>query len=204
MVLPMLLIFKNIPTTHAIMSFKKKVLTMTDKEFSDVYRNVSSRVKRDSDLNKESFDKIMHTVSGKTVLDVGCGRGALAIALSKNYVVTASDIIIDREIAENNTRINFVQAKAEALPFTDKQFDTVVCTHTLEHLRGLQEAISELRRVSRKRLIVVVPMQRPYKYTFDLHIHFFPYPESLTTAMGLHPNATCEEIGGDLFYVEER
>ena len=38
--------------------------------------------------------------------------------------------------------------------------------------------LSELRRVARRRLILVVPQEREYRFTFNPHLHFFPYPHS--------------------------
>jgi hypothetical protein len=58
--------------------------------------------------------------------------------------------------------------------------------------------------VARRRLIIVVPRQRPYRYTFDLHLRFFPYSHSL---LGLLAPAArkhrLDEIGGDWFYQED-
>jgi ubiquinone/menaquinone biosynthesis C-methylase UbiE len=88
------------------------------------------------------------------------------------------------------------------LPFGDASFDTVICTHTLEHVRNIHQAVSELRRVTGRRLIIVVPKQRPYRYTFDLHLHFFPYKSNFLTLMG-NQASVCQEIGGDIFYVED-
>ena len=79
----------------------------------------------------------------------------------------------------------------------------MVCTHTLEHVRGLLVAIGELRRVCSDKLIIVVPKQRPYRYTFDLRIHFFPYEHSLINALRPLPRSYgCETVGGDLFFIE--
>lgn len=76
-------------------------------------------------------------------------------------------------------------------------------THTLEHVRDLVSAIRELRRVA-KRMILIVPRQRPYKYTFDLHLNFFPYPESLYFSLGKADNAETfyKDVDGDMFYME--
>ena len=76
----------------------------------------------------------------------------------------------------------------------------MVCTHTLEHTKNLHRAISELRRVGSKELIVVVPRQRPYKYTFSLHSHFFPYRWSLESAFGGRDSAQIERHGDWLYY----
>jgi hypothetical protein len=50
----------------------------------------------------------------------------------------------------------------------------------------------------------MVPMQRPYRYTFDSHVHFFPYPHSLLAAMTAHKRrCTCEVVDGHLLYTED-
>ena len=59
--------------------------------------------------------------------------------------------------------------------------------------------MAELRRVTRRRLLIVVPCQRYYRYTIDYHLHFFPEPQQFILRMGL-PNYHCEKIDGDLCY----
>jgi ubiquinone/menaquinone biosynthesis C-methylase UbiE len=89
------------------------------------------------------------------------------------------------------------------LPFADGAFDTVICSHTLEHVRNVERAVSELRRVCRKRLIIVVPSEREYKYSFNLHVSFFPYPHSLLNRLAPLPtHHDCAVLDGDIFYLE--
>jgi ubiquinone/menaquinone biosynthesis C-methylase UbiE len=95
----------------------------------------------------------------------------------------------------------FCKADVTQLQFQDHAFDTVICAHTLEHVFDIEKALSEVRRVCSKRLIVVVPRQREYRYTFDLHIHFFPYAYKLQQLMG--PRATIYNVGGDLMAIED-
>ena len=96
------------------------------------------------------------------------------------------------------------EADIENLPFQDNEFDTVVSTHTLEHVLDIKKAISELRRVGRKRLIIVVPKQRPYNYTFDLHVHFFPYKWALLAHMTEAKGAQdMRLLDGDWYYQED-
>jgi len=78
----------------------------------------------------------------------------------------------------------------------------VTCCHVLEHVQDAEAAVRELRRVARRRLVVVVPRQREYRYTFDLHLRFFPYPSSLQQLMRRR-GARCEVVDNDLLYVEE-
>jgi len=156
-------------------------------------------------LNPESLAEILAWIVGPTVLEVGCGNGFLSAQMRDRYTVTATEIHIHAELKTACHGVTLLEAFAEALPFADASFDTVICTHVLEHVVDFGAAVAELRRLYKKRLIVVVPRQRPYKFTFDLHLHFFPYPHSLLLAVG---NAVarqqCFSAGGDLFYVEEQ
>ncbi len=184
--------------------FKNDSLEMSEKEFVKRYKEIEKiSIKRETDLNKACVVKVEKNVIGKSVLEVGCGKGFLANRLSKHYPVTAVDIIIDQRITKKYPEISFIEANIEKLPFGNKSYDTVVCTHTLEHVQNLFLAISELRRVTKKRLIIVVPKQRPYRFTFDPHLHFFPYVHSLLVIMGSHRNNSCIEVDGDLFYTED-
>lgn len=203
MIFPFKILFGTKAKTY--MSFKKKAPYMTKEQFAKTYEELGFLfAQRDTDLNEECLKKIKLSILGKTILEGGCGKGLLAKELSKKYQVTACDIVIDKVLAAQNPSIEFVKADIEVLPFNDRSFDTVVCTHTLEHVQDAKKAIMELRRVTKRRLIIIVPMQRPYQYTFDLHLNFFPYPESLLTMMGGKKLGTCKVVGGDLFYIEDR
>jgi len=43
------------------------------------------------------------------------------------------------------------------LPYADGQFDTVMCSDVLEHIDMHEEALRELSRVARKKVIITVP-----------------------------------------------
>ena len=104
----------------------------------------------------------------------------------------------------NEARIEFIESKIETLPFDDNEFDTVVCTHVLEHILDIAGAIRELRRITAKRLIIVVPREREYRYTFNPHFHFFPYAHSFLRYMTPVPDAhRIINVGRDIVYLED-
>jgi SAM-dependent methyltransferase len=186
------------------LNFRKKAAKLTEKEYGMIYETVNPLFTRPTDLTDGCVKKIERAVKGVKVLEVGAGRGYLARRLSKTHRMTVADIVVDDSLS-SDMFIRTVSAPIEALPFANKSFDTVVCTHTLEHIIDFQKAVSELRRVMKKRLIIVVPKQRPFLYTLDLHVNYFPYPETLLVAMNPGNNHTiCKEIDGDLFYIEDK
>jgi len=193
--------------TPLLMDFKERAPYMTDDEYRQAYEAMAPYTTTlGTDLNQACLDRLVREVKGPTVLEVGCGEGLLAgrLAARPGLEVTATDIIVDPAVRPRYPNVSFEVADVTGLPFADGAFDTVVCAHTLEHVRDLALAVSELRRVARHELVIVVPMERPYRYTFNLHLQFFPYPHSLLVAMGPGHDNSCEIVGGDLYYVERR
>jgi len=185
---------KNINT---YMNFKKIAWQLTDKEFNKIYRELNCRATdRPSDLTNKCINLMLDNLStnSSNLLDVGCGRGFwLSILAEKtNYSLTGCDVFESSPIKN----ITYKQGNIEQLPFEDKSFDIVTCHHTIEHIRSIEKAVAELKRVARKQLIIVTPKQRYFYYTLDLHLHFFPEKEYLIHQFG-YKDATCINCAGD-------
>lgn len=187
------------------MNFKEKAFWMSDEEYARCYIETQSVVDRETDLNKECIDAIENLDCGESVLDAGCGRGFLVNLLRHRYRTTGCDVVLEETLSFKYNDVTFVEAKLESLPFETNSFDTVICTHVLEHVLDPQQVIAELRRVARRQLVIIVPCERPYRQTFSLHLHFFPYAFSLLFMMGRNPGAKqqCSKQGADWFYIEQ-
>lgn len=190
------------------LSLKEQAYKMTDMDFQQLYETLNYDVlSRSTDLNKASIERILQNITGSQILDVGCGKqhlvNTIVERMGKNEVNVTG---VDFSVVENNSHgANpcIVKGDIYDLPFEDESFDTVICTHTLEHVLDMEKAISELRRVARNRLIIIVPCQREYKYTFNFHVNFFPYPFSLLKLMK-NPKGICQMVDLDLFYLEDK
>lgn len=97
-----------------------------------------------------------------SVLDIGCGTGALAERLAaQGYRVTGVDPsqgMID-VLRARNSRIEAVKASGSALPFPPEEFDLVVSVATMHHIAGADEVgktLAEMVRVCRSDGRIVV------------------------------------------------
>ncbi|RYZ46928.1 MAG: class I SAM-dependent methyltransferase, partial [Sphingobacteriales bacterium] len=156
---------------------------------------------RPTDLNDASLQMIFDRIdpTAKTLVDIGCGRGyVLDLLNEKRPELKTTGVDFHDNVPLKNS--DYVSANVESLPFADKSFDVVTCSHVIEHLKDLPKAIAEMKRVARKQIIIATPCQRYYFYTLDLHVHFFPNEYSVSSLMGLK-NYECLKIDGDWLYL---
>ncbi len=118
--------------------------------------------------SKFIFDFVEKNTVGKKVLDVGCAQGWYIKYLKDlGFEVQASDL----EKAIKFADVPFVQAPVTNLPFADNSFDTVLAINIVEHVEDEIKALSELYRVTKKRLLLSVPnsedgLLQKYNLTF--------------------------------------
>jgi ubiquinone/menaquinone biosynthesis C-methylase UbiE len=186
-------------------NFRNDVRTMSDADIAALY-SAFTPIMGKTDLNRACIDRILREAVGETILDVGSGRGWLAVRLAE-HLPGAAVVGVDMSLSappSAPSNVRFVEGWLGRLPFADKSQDTVVCTHTLEHVADFEGAVADLRRIARRRLIIVVPREREYRYPFNLHVQFFPYRHSLLNR--LVPPAgrfLCELLHGDFYYRED-
>ena len=186
---------------NAVMRFKEVVHTMSDEEFAMFYETLQCRANiRPTDCSEASLKWVLQRIDvrkNKTLLDVGCGRGhCIEKFLRLGLDVTGCDIYATSAV---DSAASYVQGNVENLAFSDQSFDVVTCFHTLEHVRRLSSALRELKRVARNQLFLIVPQQRFFRFTLDLHIHFFYSPVYFRSLVDCEPSE-CAQIGGDIVY----
>lgn len=97
---------------------------------------------------------------GETLLDVGCGTGYFTRrfaddATDKNVVGADIDFNTIRFAAGHSARgIGFVAADARRLPFRDGSFDLIVSVTALCFIREEKQALREMLRVARRRVVL--------------------------------------------------
>ena len=124
-------------------------------QVAEFYEEFQSKGKYDyfygDERRKNLYVKIIGT--GKRILEVGCRSGNLT-----QYYHSENDVIgvdVDRNaLLEFEKRLGlksrWVDIDSEELPFNDNEFDTVVFSEVMEHLRFPQKALCEIARVLTK------------------------------------------------------
>ena len=138
--------------------------------------------------NKYLIDKIESIMSiipsgVNTILDVGCGDGAITNVLGSKYKATGLDISLEA-LKFVSQEVRALIGSAARLPFSDKSFDLVFSSEMIEHVpyEIMKAAVSELKRVSKEYILLSVPNDEQLRkryvkciscgYEYHIYCHF--------------------------------
>jgi len=95
-------------------------------------------IKRSS---KKFIDKLLNNNPNWKVLDIGCGYSGHKNATIVCDVKDLSDFYKDKK---------FVRLTENTLPFKDNEFDFIISSHVIEHVKEVDSFIKELQRISKR------------------------------------------------------
>jgi malonyl-CoA O-methyltransferase len=106
-------------------------------------------------------------VSGKRVLDAGCGTGRYIELLRQFKPGTlagldfAPPMIALAKAKFHDPATSLLVARIDSIPFADDSFDFVLSTLALDHLRNLSDGVQELSRVLRSQGSMIISVFHP-------------------------------------------
>jgi len=139
--------------------------------FEDKYhtKNIISRFLVNNFLN--NFKELLSIVNKegkiKSICEVGMGEGEILKIVYQQFPKSklwATDLS-KNEISKAKTNLKGIKVEysvqnAQNLSlYQDKQFDLVITCEVLEHIRNYSKVLAELRRISKKFIIVSVPRE---------------------------------------------
>ena len=121
-----------------------------------------------------------------------------------NVSLYGTEISISKDLKElsKKNKIKLFEQRIEEINKIKKKFDTVICSHVLEHVLDINLAYENLKKICKKKLIIIVPRERSYKYTFNGHVHFFPYSWSFINTIRPKNKFIIKDLKRDFLYIE--
>jgi ubiquinone/menaquinone biosynthesis C-methylase UbiE len=105
------------------------------------------------DWQWKAVGEVLGVVSGRQVLDIGCGKGRFSLLLAEDgAVVTGIDIseVLLGQAKRRVKRATFYTGSVTAIPVRSNSFDSAICIEVLEHVPDLRRAIAEMARVLKR------------------------------------------------------
>lgn len=124
-------------------------------------------------------------VTGRRILDAGCGSGALSAALRDRDAIVSGIDASPGMLEQARRRLGAdadlrVADLADPLPFPDEAFDDVVASLVLHYLRDWEPTLGELRRVLRPGGRLIVSVDHPFTVNL-MHRQNGPRPDYFAT-----------------------
>lgn len=91
--------------------------------------------------SKKNIENLLSKNKNWKVLDLGCGYSA------NKYATTIAD---KQNLTEFYKEKNFVEIKEDTLPFKDKEFDFIITSHVIEHVKKIDKFFSEIQRIAKR------------------------------------------------------
>lgn len=136
------------------------------------------------------FSQIRQLLLGmSSLLNVGAGSGSYE---PEDLAVTAVEPSLQM-ILQRHNRFNVVQARAEALSFSDKSFDAAMAILTIHHWDDWKKGLEECVRVARRCVVILTwdpasdgfwLMQDYFPELLDLDRSIFPEMDDIRNVLG--------------------
>ncbi|MFI1197237.1 class I SAM-dependent methyltransferase [Micromonospora sp. NPDC020750] len=145
--------------------------------FANVYSAENESGLFNAYYERPAMLRLAGNVSGRRILDAGCGSGPLSAALrAKGAVVTGFDVsaaMVDlaRQRLGEDADLHVADLSAP-LPFPDAEFDDVVASLVLHYLEDWSGPLAELRRVLKPGGRLLLSVNHPVAHAIEYRKYF--------------------------------
>lgn len=97
-----------------------------------------------------------------TFIDIGGAEGYKAALAKKLFACKIKSCDLSEEACKRAKEIYNIDGESidvHNIPYSDNEFDIVLCSETLEHVSDLEKATNELLRIAKKAVIITVPYE---------------------------------------------
>jgi ubiquinone/menaquinone biosynthesis C-methylase UbiE len=104
--------------------------------------------------------KALSHIEFRSLLDVGGAEGYKAALVRELFgsAVKNSDLSVEAcKRAKEIFHLDSDPVDVQCLPYKNSEYDVVICSETLEHVKDIRTAIDELLRVANKAVVITIP-----------------------------------------------
>lgn len=129
---------------------------------------------------KPMYDYILRYFADKkeaSILDIGCGNGTILARLANErrtlYGVDLSENMIEIAKKRLGVHAKLLVADAKELPFSESEFDYIICNASFHHYPYPKETLQEMRRVLKNKGELLIGEGYAYEpFRFFLNVYF--------------------------------
>lgn len=118
-------------------------MNLYGKEFSD--KGITCAFGRKKFETKKILS-LLNPGKNDAILEIGCNKGELVEILRK-YGSSVAGIDVNSEAIRSSSAEGLKAMGAEKLEFSDKSFNKIVSSHTIEHILDLKKTFQEIERI---------------------------------------------------------
>jgi len=169
-----------------------KKLTGWDQRFKEQVSNPVHHTSLNNYFLRKSYKvlKKYFDADDKLVLEPGTGSGRMIFALAKDFpdskFIALDNSDYSLKLCQAGKKVHklknvkFMKGNVFSMPFPDNHFDVVFNRGVIEHFTNYEDIIKEMARVSRKKVIVIVPnglniIQKAWYYLSTEVFNNYPY-----------------------------
>ena len=152
--------------------------TENSEYFSD---NNESTIDSALSLLESEYPNFGNLISGKRVVDFGCGSGYQSILLVKKYGCSAVGIESNKKRLEKalenakyynipEAKLCFVEKKSLDM---EKKFDIVISQNSFEHFKNSSLVLGEMKSLINDSGKILITFGPPWLAPYGSHMHFF-------------------------------
>lgn len=140
-------------------------------KFAQEYAKYTEEVEKKA--REHFYSLITISLTGKHILDVGCGSGHDATHYHANGGFVHGIDISQKEIQMANYKGigNFVVGNMETLPYANEQFDLVTSFYALQASENVFSTLSEMIRVTKPGGTILIATKHPFRNLLESHIN---------------------------------
>lgn len=162
---------------------ERVLLALSKKPGTSDYKAAEAEVNPDLALNllHRAYPNFSELVSGKRVVDFGCGIGNQSIALARRYGCTVVGIDSNPQTLQKAIQsASDAGLPPEQVSFVDGisddmlgSFDVVISQNSFEHFDEPERVVGEMRSLLKNSGSLLVTFGPPWYAPYGSHMHFF-------------------------------